>query len=148
MTHGCYFPTGEMNQVFTGWTENQNKNGGVFESAGFVMQLAPLTFNWGGRIVSETFPQPADDGCWFPGSAVSKLVSTPTANVLVDSTASYGDEIGPVIGPVINAVQYYRQHGRTPCSLTTQQVMVIDCTLRRIRLMERTHKLLQLVLVC
>jgi hypothetical protein len=28
---------------------------------------------------------------------------------------------------MINAVAYYRQKGRTPCSITIQQVMVIDC---------------------
>jgi hypothetical protein len=127
MTHECYVPTGETNQVFTGWEQNQNPNGAVYESARFLMQLAPLTFNWGGRTVSETFPQPANDGCWFQGSAVPKLVSIPTANVRLDSTGRYGDVIGPVIGPVVNAVQYYRQHARTPCSETTQQVMVIDC---------------------
>jgi hypothetical protein len=126
MSHGCFVPSGETNQVFKQWAEVTNGST-VNEAAVFQLQLSPLTFNWGGRTVSETFPQPAVDGCWFPGSAVPKLTTIATKSVTVDSNAIYTDSIGPVIGSTYNAVAYYRNKGRTPCSLTTQQVMVIDC---------------------
>jgi hypothetical protein len=126
MTHGCYFPTGETNQVFQGFVQRTNTNNGVtavYEAAAFLMQLAPLSFNWGGRAVSETFPQPPQDGCWFPGSAVPQLVAIASKTVTVDSTGRYND----YIGPKVNDLTYYRQKGRTPCSITTQQVMTVDC---------------------
>ena len=122
MTHGCYYPTGETNQAFQGWAQ-QIQGSFVYEKAIFQVQLAPLVFNWGGRTISETFPQPAVDGCWWPLSAIPKLVTIATRSTTVDSTAAYSDSIGPLT----IAVDYYRQQGRTPCSLTTQQVLVIDC---------------------
>jgi hypothetical protein len=122
MNHGCYFPFGETNQVFQGWAQQTN-GGYVYEYAGFLVQLSPLTFNWGGRTVSETFPQPAVDGCWFPTSTIPKVVTITSKSVTVGSTARYTDSIGPRI----DAVAYYRQKGRTPCSITVQQVLVIDC---------------------
>jgi hypothetical protein len=122
MTHGCYVPTGETNQVFKGF-QSRTQGGGVYEVAVFQMQVAPLTFNWGGRTVSETFPQPANDGCWFPGSLAAKVITPAAGNSPIDSDGIYGD----AIGPVADAVQYYREKGRTPCTITTQQVLVIDC---------------------
>jgi hypothetical protein len=77
MSHGCFVPSGETNQVFKQWAEVTNGST-VNEAAVFQLQLSPLTFNWGGRTVSETFPQPAVDGCWFPGSAVPKLTTIAT----------------------------------------------------------------------
>jgi hypothetical protein len=126
MTHECFVPTGETNQVFQGFVQRTNTINGVtavYEAAAFLMQLAPLSFNWGGRAVSETFPQPPQDGCWFPGSAVPQLVTIASKTVTVDSTGRYND----YIGPKVNDLTYYRQKGRTPCSITTQQVMTVDC---------------------
>jgi hypothetical protein len=122
MTHGCFVPTGEANQAFEGF-QSRTQGGGVYEVAVFQMQVAPLIFNWGGRTVSETFPQPAVDGCWFPGSLAPQVITPAASNSPIDSSGIYGD----AIGPVADAVQYYREKGRTPCTITTQQVLVIDC---------------------
>lgn len=124
---GCQIPTGETNQVFQGW-EQQTKNGSTYEAAVFNVQAAPVppTFSWGGRTISETFPQPANDGCWFLGSLVPEIVHIATASVTLGNSGTYQDSIGPQTAP-ISAVTYYRQHGRTPCTITTVQVMVIDC---------------------
>jgi len=85
--------------------------------------LATLFQLGGGRTISETFPTSAIDGCWFPTSAIPKVVTIVSKSVTVGSTARYTDSVGPRI----DAVTYYRQHGRAPCSITIQQVLVIDC---------------------
>ena len=120
MNHSCFYPTGETNQVFQGF--HSVVSSAVYEAATFQLQLAPLSYNWGGRTISETFPQPTVDGCYFPGRAAARYVPI-TKNIPVDSTGRYIDNIGPATA----AVEYYREQGRTPCSFTYQQVMVIDC---------------------
>jgi hypothetical protein len=83
-------------------------------------------FNYGGRTVTETFPQGGTDTCyfaaqgkylpWTPVAAPPHVISGNGHNV-------YGDRIGAP-GDV---VEFYRSHNRAPCSFKTAQKITVDC---------------------
>jgi len=122
-TAQCQHPTGESQITFTGFSTQPSQT----SVASFHQILAPFVVNfidWGGRTVTETFPaNTSTDTCNFAASAIPPLTPKAAPPLTLASGAGYNDNIG--VNDTV--VKYYRNVGRTPCSFTDKQVMVIDC---------------------
>src|SRR5579872_4545659 len=125
----CQVPTGEANSVFAGWDDAE----GQPTLAIFTQYLAPTTFDWGGRQVSETSPQPGEDTCWdstvpaLGGPKNPTLTVTGGSPIVMASqngvTTSYKD----LVGATADLVKFYRRVGKTPCHIFVYQAMQIAC---------------------
>jgi len=112
-------------EFFLGW--------GTVQEAGlaiFGIDINPTTYNFSGRQITESFPSGGADGCWFPGSKIPEWSPTgATAYVTLDPNnnngiiSGYGDHVGFTSTTTLD---YYRQRGQAPCSMTTQQDISID----------------------
>jgi hypothetical protein len=127
----CIVPTGETSAFF-GW-----KAGSDTDIASFSATLSPSTTNFDGRTVSESEQvSGAMDSCYVPGG------TTPGGSTIPDF--SHGGlvtggqwTVGEVhsnewgvdsIGFFFDANTVYAQNGRVlPCSLSTTQIMSINC---------------------
>jgi hypothetical protein len=116
----CYAPSGETTPAFTSWG---GADGTQPTIANFHQNLLPTSYNWGGRFVNETFPQGGVDSCYFQGSSIPEQNTRPGLAVPINSGLGYYD----AVGATTNTVNYYRQHGKAPCSFQYQQQMTIDC---------------------
>ena len=144
---GTYFSTNSFNTTSTGTVMMSDGQGVPVESEttpvpvevdsadptveDFYQYLQPTNYNFEGRTITESFPSPGTDTCWFPGGPFPQpLVNRPTKSIYpyVDSSVSsvatgYWDEVGPSV----EVVDAYRLADHSiPCSLTYQQVMSID----------------------
>lgn len=92
---------------------------GVFEQT-----LSGNIPNFGGRTITETFPDPNADSCWFERSAYPKFIpqAAPSFVLDVQSNNQYQDDIG---SPA-DRIDYYRYFQRAPCDFATTQVMTIS----------------------
>lgn len=86
-------------------------------------------YNFGGRTIVETFPDPSTDSCWFSNSKYPKFKPTAAAPFVLPDDA--GDEYEDLIGVANDAdggneVLYSRYFQRAPCDFTTTQVMTIS----------------------
>lgn len=122
MTHACFVPSAETTPQVTGWGGD-----GVYPtSAVFHQSIIATDFDWGGRTISETFPQDGIDTCWWPGSKYTQtLRGIPWAPITFDRGApsGYYDAVG--MSPTV--ADYYRKQGKSPCGFTLYQRMTIDC---------------------
>lgn len=108
--------------------------------AAFVQSYTPTDYNWGGRTVSESFPQLGYDSCWFYGSDYPAFVQgIPHAPTTLTGAVPTGsrDTIG--MSPAV--VNFYRRRGKTPCGFTVYQTMSIDCAAPQGTTAFKTHPL-------
>jgi hypothetical protein len=129
----CETPSGIANLQWINWlgsqalgrfSENPNNN------VGFGVSYV----DWGGRTVTETFPQPGTDSCWFSGSTYGQTTQgffTGSAIVLDAGSNTYDDTMG-IDNNDVGAIVYYRDKGRSPCSWTFHQVMVMACPTKNV----------------
>jgi hypothetical protein len=115
----CTLPSGEATPVFAGWSD---ETVGQWNTA-----LLPLSYNFGGRTVTETAGGVGSDLCEFSGSAVKPYtqISGGTWTIPDDGTNVYGPDL---VGRAGIQVWYYRAHGRAPCTSTIYQTMIIACS--------------------
>jgi hypothetical protein len=116
----CTKPTGETT-TFGGWG-----SGDSLATVGKWNQtLLPTTTNFVGREVIEQDPGGGGpDNCWFQGSIIPKFTTISGGDWPVTTGNAWGPDF---IGFPSDAVTYYRNEGRDPCSATIPQRMVISC---------------------
>ena len=118
MTQLCTLPS-ETAPVFQYW----GGTGNYPTSATFSQSIFSAVFsvyNWGGRTVKETFPNPTvSDSCYFSGGPYLPAVNpTPgTPKQFGSNQSTYTDAIGTDPAVVIA----YRQAGRAPCGFAFTQ---------------------------
>jgi hypothetical protein len=137
--HSCYVPTGETVPVFTGWGDSPNTQltsttgkAGQATVATFQQYLtANITYNFGGRVLSESSPTQGQDTCWYQGNPANVPASTTVTgggitlngSAFTSSGSPYNDDIGP--STVLAA--YWRALHRVPCGSTVSQAMALQC---------------------
>jgi hypothetical protein len=116
----CSRPTEEAT-AFVEWASNENAP----TLAKWNQTLLPSTASFVGRRVTEQDPGGGGpDNCWFPNSIFTKTTAVTGGSWTVTSGNHWGPDY---VGASADAVIYYRQQGRDPCSVTIPQRMVIDC---------------------
>jgi hypothetical protein len=109
-------PTAETSN-FNGWATDN------FETAGYWrQQLQPTSMNFSGCVVTEADPGGGKDECWFEGSALPKVTKVTGGTWHVGPGNVWGDDR---VGWSVDAVKYYRDQHRAPCSFYTPQLMQI-----------------------
>jgi len=84
------------------------------------------SFQFAGRRIQETFPNPSTDNCYYPNNPLYLPWTAQAAPSHVLDTSqnnSYTDQIG--IPP--EYVAGYRRLRRAPCNFSVSQKMEIDC---------------------
>jgi hypothetical protein len=121
-THACATPTGEAPSVFSQWDNNPD-DVAYQTAATFSTALAPTSYDWGGRTITEEFLSDPIDSCYLPGGPYPMLSRPPSRSLTISSNEGYTDNVGPTQV----AVNGYRKAGRTPCGFVNYQTLVIDC---------------------
>ena len=83
-------------------------------------QLQPTATSFRNCRVTEADPGGGADGCHFPGSAFAPFNAVTGGTWTVDANNRWGDDW---VGWFGNAVTYYRNQGRAPCSTSFSQSM-------------------------
>jgi hypothetical protein len=120
----CLIPTGEISTP-QGWSTSIPTAG---QFSVVVTNTNVLTWNFGGRTVTETTPSPGSDMCWFSGSAIAPFNQVTGSSWGVNENGNNSYDGLDQIGQSVKAVYYYREMGRTPCTTTFPQQMTIDCS--------------------
>jgi hypothetical protein len=120
-SHTCYVPS-ETTPEFLNW----GATGATVTAATYRSALNDQAYNWGGRTLSEAYPQAGTDTCWFDGGIYSSTVrGTEESNPLIGSVpTTYLDRVGAA--PEV--VAYYRLHNRAQCGYLFFQEMRVDCS--------------------
>lgn len=121
-TKACEVPSGET-VASNGWADAE----GLPTIHKFRATLTPSGVNFGGRRVSESNAQPAEDRCWFPGADTSR--TTQVTGVTGGSWDVNNANVwaNDFVGLGHGSVSYYRETGRAPCNVTVFQRMHADC---------------------
>lgn len=90
--------------------------------------VGPNSANFAGRWVYEGNGGGCCDSCYWPGSVIPEQTAMPMppygyARWLVNSNNTYGID---AIGWLPDAIQYYRDNQRAPCSVDSSQIMHIE----------------------
>jgi hypothetical protein len=108
-------PTGETT-TFNGWD-----TGDFATAANWRQQLQPTSLNFSGCTVTEEDPGGGKDECWFKGSA-KEPATLSGLHKFVHPGNFWGDDR---VGWSVDAVKYYRDQGKAPCSFYIPQSMKI-----------------------
>jgi hypothetical protein len=118
----CSKPTGET-VASSEWADSEG--GPTFHK--FTQVLLPFTISFSGRTVSERDPGGTADGCWQTGDPAEHHFTGVTGGIWsVASDNTWGPDYE---GYPQDAISYFRNNNRVPCSVTVPQRMVIYCGL-------------------
>lgn len=116
----CQNPSGETT-TSGGWADSD----GLPTVHRWNVTLTPSNISFVGRSVIEQSPGGGQDNCWFQGSQLDP--NTSVTGTIWPIVAGNQFEFPDSVGWLPDAVNYYRQQGRAPCTASFQQVMSIDC---------------------
>jgi hypothetical protein len=124
----CSIPTSE-DTIPTNWDTlkpTQHK---------FTQRLFPITTNFSGRRIYEEDPGgygPDADNCYYEGSGQVPFYKVTNPPSWYWTVAQGTNEWGPdQIGYSVDAVQFYQDQNKEPCSTLFQQRMLINCGSQR-----------------
>jgi hypothetical protein len=125
---GCRVPDKETTPQFLNWSSAPAITAAVFGQGLIFTESSSGWYDFGGRTITETFPQAGVDSCHFLGSSIpDQSVGVAEESGTLTSAGANPIIYPDTVGPIQSFVTYYRATSRTPCNVTLNQVMVIDC---------------------